>query len=145
MHEYEVAIPFMVPTVHLTQVAIWARDLERLRAFYEGAFGARAGAKYRNERKQFESYFLALPSGGRLEIMLRADIQNGPGGPHEAEVFGYAHFGVSVGSPAAVDALTARLAAEGVRVLDGPRLTGDGYYESQIMDPEGNRILILAS
>jgi lactoylglutathione lyase len=49
------------------------------------------------------------------------------------------------GSPAAVDALTARLAAEGVRVLDGPRLTGDGYYESLIMDPEGNRILILAS
>ena len=131
--------------MHLAQVAIWARDLEGLRAFYERAFGARAGAKYRNERKQFESYFLALPSGGRLEVMLRADIRSAPGGSPGAEVFGYAHFGVSVGSPAAVDALTARLAAEGVPVLDGPRLTGDGYYESQIMDPEGNRILILAS
>jgi lactoylglutathione lyase len=132
-------------TVHLAQVAIWAQDLERLRSFYEHAFGAQAGAKYRNERKQFESYFLALPSGGRLELMQRADIRRVPGGPDDAEFFGYAHLGVSVGSPAAVDALTARLAAEGVRVLDGPRLTGDGYYESLIMDPEGNRILILAS
>jgi lactoylglutathione lyase len=131
--------------VHLAQVAIWAQDLERLRSFYERAFEARAGAKYRNERKQFESYFLALPDGGRLELMQRADIRSVSDGSPEREFFGYAHFGVSVGSPEAVDALTVRLAAEGVRVLDGPRLTGDGYYESLIMDPEGNRVLILAS
>jgi lactoylglutathione lyase len=39
-----------------------------------------------------------------------------------------------------VDALTARLRADGYRVLDGPRTTGDGYYESVVLDPDGNRI-----
>jgi len=24
--------------------------------------------------------------------------------------------------------------------MDGPRVTGDGYYESVILDPDGNRI-----
>jgi len=39
-----------------------------------------------------------------------------------------------------VDALTARLRADGYPVLDGPRRTGDGYYESVVLDPDGNRI-----
>jgi lactoylglutathione lyase len=34
--------------------------------------------------------------------------------------------------------------SEGVAVLDGPRRTGDGYYESVVLDPEGNRIEITA-
>ena len=36
--------------------------------------------------------------------------------------------------------LTRRLAADGYRVLGGPRRTGDGYYESAVLDPDGNRI-----
>jgi len=43
----------------------------------------------------------------------------------------------------AVDQMTARLkllkSAE-VKHLDGPRWTGDGYYESTFLDPEGNRL-----
>ncbi len=27
-----------------------------------------------------------------------------------------------------------------VKHLDGPRWTGDGYYESTFLDPEGNRL-----
>ena len=125
----------------LDHVAIWAQDLERLRAFYETYFAAVPGPKYRNEKKRFESYFLTFPSGGRLELMARPDIQPGAG---SAEVFGYAHLGVELGSQAAVDELTARLAAAGCPVLDGPRRTGDGYYESMVADPEGNRIVIAA-
>ena len=30
------------------------------------------------------------------------------------------------------------------REFDGPRRTGDGYYESMVADPEGNRIVIAA-
>jgi lactoylglutathione lyase len=41
-----------------------------------------------------------------------------------------------------VDALTERLVNDGHRVLDGPRRTGDGYYESVAQDPEGNRVEI---
>jgi lactoylglutathione lyase len=49
---------------------------------------------------------------------------------------------VELGSRAAVDALTRRLQGDGFPLLDGPRLTGDGYYESMVADPEGNRIVI---
>lgn len=43
-----------------------------------------------------------------------------------------------------VDALTAELKAAGYEVLSGPRLTGDGYYESCIVAIEGNQIEITA-
>ena len=46
------------------------------------------------------------------------------------------------GSEAEVDALTTRLRNDGYRILDGPRRTGDGYYESTVLDPDGNRIEI---
>ena len=36
-----------------------------------------------------------------------------------------------------VDSLTANLAENGYVVLDGPRETGDGYYQ---IDPENNHI-----
>jgi lactoylglutathione lyase len=128
----------------LENIALWARDLETLRAFYETYFGAQATPKYRNEAKRFESYFLTLPGGGRLELMKRADIVAPPAASPDQEHFGFAHFGIEVGSEAAVDALTQRLTNDGHRLLDGPRRTGDGYYESRVADPEGNRILITA-
>ncbi len=42
------------------------------------------------------------------------------------------------------DALTARLRDDGYAVLDGPRRTGDGYYESVVLDPDGNRLELTA-
>ena len=51
---------------------------------------------------------------------------------------------VSLGSEGAVDALTQRLRADGYRVIDGPRRTGDGYHESVVLDPGGNRVEIPA-
>ena len=44
--------------------------------------------------------------------------------------------------PAVVDALTGKLSADGYTVLDGPRRTGDGYYESKVLDPTGNLVEI---
>ena len=38
----------------------------------------------------------------------------------------------------------ARLKKDGYEVISGPRTTGDGYYESCILDPEGNQIEITA-
>ena len=55
---------------------------------------------------------------------------------------GYSHRASSVGSRQAVDEGTERLRMEGYPVISGPRVTGDGYYESCILDPEGNRIEI---
>jgi lactoylglutathione lyase len=124
----------------LDHVAIWAADLEALRAFYEKYFDARSNRKYQNERKRFTSYFLTFPGGGRLELMHRPDIRRVQ--DPESEFIGYAHLGVELGSRTAVDALTKRLQGDGFPLLDGPRQTGDGYYESMMADPEGNRIVI---
>jgi lactoylglutathione lyase len=126
----------------LDHVAIWALDIERMRTFYEKYFDARSSVKYENERKGFTSYFLTFPGGGRLELMHRPDVQRTADPPSAREFIGYAHLGVELGSRAAVDALTRRLQGDGFPLPDGPRLTGDGYYESMVGDPEGNRIVI---
>lgn len=36
--------------------------------------------------------------------------------------------------------MTQQLKEDGFGILDGPRYTGDGYYEAVILDPEKNRI-----
>ena len=128
---------------HIEHVAIWTADLERLRAFYEVHFGARASARYTNPSKQFQSYFLSFGSGARLELMSWPSVADPPSPATPSTTpSGYAHLAISVGSRARVDELTAQLAGAGVPVLDGPRQTGDGYYESVVLDPDGNRIEI---
>lgn len=51
-----------------------------------------------------------------------------------------AHVTFSVGSRERVDALTEQLRNDGYVVLSGPRVTGDGYYESCIVSIEDNLI-----
>jgi lactoylglutathione lyase len=123
----------------LNHVAVWARDLEGLKEFYCACFGAAAGVKYVNAAKGFESYMVEFHEGGKLEIMRKAGLPEGP-----AESLGYAHFALSLGSETAVDEMAARLRAGGVPVVDGPRRTGDGFYECAVLDPEGNRVEIVA-
>ncbi len=129
--------------MHIEHVAIWTRNLETLQAFYETYFGARAGDKYVNPGTGFESYALVFPSAGaRLELMRSSSLPAPDGGSDPRP--GYAHLAMSIGSPEAVRALTARLQADGFQVVNGPRVTGDGYYESAVLDPDGNRIEIVA-
>ncbi len=129
-------------TARLEHVALWTRDLERLRGFYERYFGARSGARYESaNRPGFVSYFLSLPGGGgRFELMTAPGLTDA----RLADAIGYAHIAVSVGSPADVQTLTARMRAEGVRVLSAPRRTGDGYFESVVEDPDGNAVELTA-
>lgn len=126
----------------LDHVAIWAADIESMRGFYTTYFDARSNPRYENARKRFTSYFLTFPGGGRLELMHRPDIERIPDSQSSREFIGYAHLGVELGSRVAVDVLTKRLQDDGFPLLDGPRQTGDGYYESMVADPEGNRIVI---
>ncbi len=124
--------------MRIEHIALWTTDLEQMRRFYTTYFGATATAKYKNPKTQFESYFLTFKSGARLEIMQRPDVHEGS----KEEILGYAHFAMAVGSQAKVDSLTAQLITAGHACISGPRTTGDGYYESVVLDPEGNRIEI---
>ena len=128
--------------MQIEHVALWTADLERLRKFYETYFGASAGGKYDNSAKRFQSYFLSFASGARLEIMQRPDVLAGEISEHPS--LGWAHVAFSLGSEQEVDRLTERLARDGFSVVDGPRRTGDGYYESVVLDPDGNRVEITA-
>lgn len=125
-------------------VALWTLDLERLKVFYEIYFGGRAGAKYVNAAKKYESYFVEFDSGTAIEIMQRPDIQQSRNSI-DAQFIGYIHLSFAVGSPGEVDRLTERLTGDGYRLVDGPRRTGDGYYESVVLDPDGNRVEINAA
>jgi len=62
--------------------------------------------------------------------------------PPGAQRMGVTHVALSVGSQRRVDELTSRLRQDGHPILDGPRRTGDGYYESVVLDPDGNRLEI---
>jgi lactoylglutathione lyase len=125
----------------IEHIAIWTRDLERLKAFYTAYFDARAGDKYVNRKKQFESYFLEFSAGARLELMSMPTIPDSAN-DRERQFTGLIHLAFATGSEEHVDRLTRRLERDGYRVLDGPRRTGDGYYESVVFDPDGNRIEI---
>ena len=125
----------------IEHLAIWSRNIEELKDFYIRYFGAVANNKYVNPNKGFASYFLRFESGARLEIMQKASIPHNKNDPIQ-QATGLIHFAMSVGSKQAVDELTTKLVDDGYQLLDGPRTTGDGYYESVILDPENNRVEI---
>ncbi len=127
--------------MHIEHVALWATDLERLKDFYCTYFDGQANARYNNPRRGFSSYFITFAAGARLELMSLPAVP-APVPERAADRLGWIHLAIAVGSQAAVDDLTQRLRAAGYLVLDGPRMTGDGYYESKVLDPEGNQIEI---
>ena len=125
----------------IEHLAIWVKDLESMKDFYCRYFNAVAGKKYINPKKKLESYFLSFESGSRLELMNMANI---PGSKNDEykQFTGIIHFAISTGDEKKVNELTKQLVIDGFELLDGPRWTGDGYYESVILDPEKNRIEI---
>jgi lactoylglutathione lyase len=125
----------------IEHIAIWSRDIERLKNFYIDYFGGAVGKKYMNSQKQFESYFITFESGARLELMQMPTIPNNLNSIEE-QYLGIIHIAFSVGSSEKVDALTESLRNADYVVVGEPRFTGDGYYESCILDPDGNRIEI---
>ena len=118
--------------MQIEHVAVWTKDLERLKAFYE---------RYTNQDKKFESYFLKFDSGARLELMSMPGVPATKDDKNK-QFTGFIHLAFSTGSKEQVDKLTSRLQQDGYAIADGPRHTGDGYYESVVFDPDGNRIEI---
>lgn len=123
----------------IEHIAIWTNELEKLREFYTTYFNGIANKKYDNKTKKFQSYFLSFDEGCRLEIMQMPSIPDNLNNVFE-QFTGLIHFAISVGDKQKVEFLTERLRSDGYTILSEPRTTGDGYYESVFLDPDGNRI-----
>ncbi len=123
----------------IEHIAMYVNDLESARNFFVKYFNASSNDGYHNKTTDFRSYFLTFDDGARLEIMNKPDMKDMD---KPLARTGYAHIAFSVGSKEKVDELTLRLREDGYEVISGPRTTGDGYYESCIVDIEGNQIEI---
>lgn len=125
--------------MEINHIGLYVFDLEGTKAFFEKYFGAHAGDMYHNRKTDFKSYMLSFDGGARLEIMTRPGLVETPG---ERLRTGFIHLSLSVGAGEQVDALAAHLTADGYDVIDGPRTTGDGYYECCVVGVENNLIEI---
>ena len=153
----------------IEHIAIWVKDIDKVCEFYRKYFGGTVHPVYHNPAKQFTSRFITFDDGARLEIMHKPDIDVGTvtalqsnmltlghagvQAPRrdtrdrmfhveQSEYLGFAHLSFSVGSKEEVDRLTQQMSNDGIQVVGQPRTTGDGYYESVVLDPEGNRVEI---
>ena len=127
----------------IEHLAIWTYNLEGLRSFYIHYFDASSNEIYHNHSKDYRSYFLSFNGDCRLEIMEM------PGIPHSKnnnlkQFTGIIHFAFKAGARSEVDRLTEEIRKDGFKVVSEPRTTGDGCYESVILDPDGNRVEIVA-
>lgn len=133
-------IHWKINKMKIEHLAIWADDIDLLSEFYMKYFNVSRGEKYVNVKKNFTSYFLSF--GGdkaRIELMHIPYMTNPVS---RGNLKGLAHFAIAVGGKNVVDVLTERLRADGYTIASEPRTTGDGYYESSVLDPEGNLIEI---
>ena len=126
--------------MRIEHIALFCKDLEQMRQFFLDHFEAESNELYHNPRTGLRTFILTFPNGGaRLELMQRPDtIDADPSNPN----IGFVHVSFAVGSKEAVDAKTIELRDAGYQVTSGPRTTGDGYYESCILGPEGIQIEI---
>ena len=120
----------------LDHAALHVEDLDAVCDFYTRYVGASRGPGYHNPRTGLRTHFLSFEGGARLEVMSRP----GHDEPQSARHLGLHHLALRLGPREAVDTLVQRLLRDGVTVLDGPRVTGDGYYEAVVLDPEGNHV-----
>ena len=125
--------------MQIEHIAMYVNDLEKAKDFFIKYFNASSNALYHNAQTNFRSYFLSFDDGARLEIMNRPNMIDEE---KPLAKTGYTHVAFRLGSQKAVNELTDKLKNDGYQVVSGPRITGDGYYESCIVGFEGNQIEI---
>jgi lactoylglutathione lyase len=108
----------------------------------ETVFGGHCNERYlSNNRAGFASHFMTLNDGPTIELMTVPQL---PDAPAYAEFVGWAHIAINVGSKGNVDKM-AEQAKLNDTLLSPPRMTGDGFYEAVIADPDGNRIELVGA
>ena len=129
--------------MRIEHLAIWVENIELMRSFYLKYFETTSSERYFNPTKKFTSYFICFNGDGcRIELMHRPDIINNP--QPRGRIMGNTHFAITVGSEENVNQITELLRKDGYIIEGEPRITGDGYYESVVLDPEGNVVEIVA-
>lgn len=123
--------------MQIEHIAMYVNDLEKAKNFFVKYLEAVPNEGYHNVKTDFRSYFLPFGDGARLELMNKPEMTDEEKGLQRT---GYIHIAFSAGSKEKVNELTAKLKKDGYEVLSGPRITGDGYYESCIVGVEGNQI-----
>ncbi|XCY66098.1 VOC family protein [Streptococcus iniae] len=121
--------------VSIEHIGLWVNNLEAMKEFYCQYFEAQATKRYHNPKTGFSSYFLNFGQGTRLELMHKEGLNK-----QDHNQFGLIHLAFSLGSREKVDAFAYAMQDKGYPIENGPRTTGDGYYEAVITDPEGNKI-----
>mgnify|MGYP001080095766 CR=1 FL=1 len=123
----------------IEHIAMYVNDLESVKKFFERYMGAVSSGLYYNEKTGFKSYFLTFGDGARLEIMNKPNMEDAEKALSRT---GYIHIAFSAGTKEKVDLLTDQMKEDGYEIISGPRVTGDGYYESCVVAIEGNQIEI---
>lgn len=126
--------------MRIDHIAIWTDNLEIEKNFFLKYFKCYANEKYINPQNRFSSYFITFADGSRIELMKRSDLRK----KRNEETLGITHFALDMGSREKVDLITEILEKDGHKVVSKPRVTGDGYYESVVLDPENNVIEIIS-
>ncbi|MEL7585901.1 MAG: VOC family protein [Prolixibacteraceae bacterium] len=129
--------------MRITHIAVWVNNLEGMRNFYIHYFDASSSEGYYNHTKDFRSYFLSFDGDCSIELMQMPSVSPSKNDPKK-QYLGITHFAIQVGTKQRVDELTEKLRVDGFKVVGEPRTTGDGFYESVVLDPEGNRIELVA-
>jgi lactoylglutathione lyase len=128
----------------LDHAAIWTDQLEILRDYYVKYYDGTSNRKYINPESKFESYFISFESGSRLELMKKPGIPENLNDPIDKQHLGLIHLSFGVASMELVNEKCKVLSDAGYKILRGPRKTGDGYWEFETLDPDGNRIEVCA-
>jgi lactoylglutathione lyase len=124
----------------LEHVAIWTTRLEMLRNYYVKHFNGKSNQKYINRETGFESYFITFDSGTRLELMQLPGIPENLNDTAVKQHIGLIHLAFEACDMESVISKSEELEKAGFKILRGPRITGDGYFEFETLDPDNNRI-----
>lgn len=122
--------------MRIHHIAIWTQNLEKMREFYITYFEGVSNDKYVNQTKGFESYFIRFDNDLSIELMSRIDITN----RIDSELLGLCHLAFALDSKQQVLDMTERFRADGQIIVGEPRLSGDNYFESVVLDVDGNKI-----
>jgi len=126
--------------MYFGHIAVYTSHIEALTDFYCRYFNGKVF--YDKTHGDQHSVYIAFDQDCYLELMDKTSVPpalNRPGEERE----GLTHMAINAESIAQVDELTARLEKDGYTIIWQPTDYGtDRFYESCVLDPDGNRVEI---